>query len=166
MKFCPKCAHTLVMADIDGNDRLKCSSPDCDYIFWDNPLPVVAAVVEHQGAVILVRQKGWPEKWHGLVTGFLEKGETPEEAILRELHEELGLQGEIRSFIGYYTFYRMNQLILAFHIQARGDVSLGTELESFRHIPPEKLRPWSLGTGPALKDWLADQYPNKSKEEV
>ena len=155
MKYCPKCAHELINAKVDGVDRLKCSSPDCTYIFWDNPLPVVAAVVEHQEAVILVRQKGWPEKWHGLVTGFLEKGETPEDAILRELAEELGLEGEIVSFIGYYTFYRMNQLILAFHIQAHGEIELGDELESFKRIPPEKLRPWPIGTGPALKDWLA-----------
>ena len=162
MKFCPKCAHSLIVAEVDGIKRLKCGSPDCDYVFWNNPLPVVAAVVEHQEAVILVRQMGWPEKWHGLVTGFLEKGETPEEAILRELNEELGLDGEIVNFIGYYTFYQMNQLILAFHIQAYGDISLGAELESYKHIPPDKLRPWSLGTGPALKDWLADKHPNRA----
>jgi len=166
MKYCPKCAQTLVTTEVEGFVRLKCSSPDCDYIFWDNPLPVVAAVVEHEGAVILVRQKGWPEKWHGLITGFLEKGETPEAAILRELHEELGLEGEIKSFIGYYTFFQMNQIILAFHIRAHGKIFVGTELESYKHILPENLRPWSLGTGPALKDWLATQYPNRAKEEA
>jgi NADH pyrophosphatase NudC (nudix superfamily) len=157
MKFCPKCAHELIKARIDGIERLKCSSPDCDYVFWDNPLPVVAGVIEHQNAVILVRQKGWPQKWHGLVSGFLEKGETPEQAILRELREELGLQGKIVGFIGYYTFTQANQLILAFHIQAQGEIQLGDELESYKHIPPDKLRPWALGTGPALKDWLAAQ---------
>jgi ADP-ribose pyrophosphatase YjhB (NUDIX family) len=123
-------------------------------VFWDNPTPVVAAVVELDGDVVLVRQKTWPEKWLGLVTGFLEKGETPEEAVLRELDEELGLQGEIVSFIGYYSFVQLNQLILAFHVQARGEISLGEELEVYKCIPPEKVRPWKLGTGPALRDWL------------
>jgi len=157
MKYCPKCAQALIKAEVDGVERLKCSSEGCDYVFWDNPLPVVAAVVEHEDAVILVRQKGWPERWHGLVTGFLEKGETPESAILRELYEELGLEGEIVGFIGYYTFRQANQLILAFHLRARGEITLGAELESYKHIPPQKLRPWSLGTGPALKDWLVAQ---------
>ena len=154
MKYCPKCTHALIKTEIDGAERLKCGSESCNYVFWNNPLPVVAAVVEHEGAVILVRQKGWPAKWHGLVTGFLEKGESPEEGVLRELKEELGLEGEIAGFIGYYTFYQVNQLILAFHLRAQGEITLGAELESYKHIPPKKLRPWSLGTGPALRDWL------------
>ena len=157
LQYCPRCGSRLQPAKISGRVRLACSAGDCEYVFWDNPTPVVAGVVEFEGKVILVRQKGWPGKWHGLVTGFMEREETPEEAILRELDEELSLQGEIISFIGYYTFYMLNQLILAFHVQARGTILLGDELESFKLIPPEKLRPWTRGTGPALRDWLAAQ---------
>ena len=163
MKYCPQCGQVLEQAQVDGKERLRCSSADCDYVFWNNPLPVVAAVVEHQERVILVRQKGWPEKWHGLVTGFLESGETPEEAILRELKEELGLIGEIVGFIGYYTFKRMNQLILAFHLRARGEITLGDELESYKLVPSKELRPWRFGTGPALKDWLEAKQGNRVK---
>ena len=163
MKYCPKCAQELVTAMVDGAERLRCSNPGCGYVFWDNPLPVVAAVVEHQDQVILVHQKGWPEKWHGLVTGFLERGETPEEAILRELKEELGLEGEIVSFIGYYTFFQLNQLILAFHLLASGEITLGEELESYKRVSPQELRPWRLGTGPALKDWLAARSSREMK---
>jgi len=162
MKYCPKCAQELVQGQVDGISRLKCPSDHCDYVFWNNPTPVVAAVVEYGDTVVLVRQKGWPEKWYGLVTGFLEKGETPEDGILRELKEELGLDGEIMSFIGYYTFKRLNQLILAFHIRAKGDITLGEELESSKLVPPEKLRPWSMGTGPALRDWLEARKANKT----
>jgi NADH pyrophosphatase NudC (nudix superfamily) len=43
-----------------------------------------------------------PETWFGIVAGFLEKGETPEQAVLREVEEELGLKGEIVEYIGYY----------------------------------------------------------------
>jgi NAD+ diphosphatase len=154
MKFCPKCGHELIQAEVAGIQRLKCSSDTCDYVFWDNPTPVVAGIVEYGKGVILVRQKGWPEKWHGLVTGFLERGETPEDGILRELKEELGLEGQIIGFVGYYPFYELNQIILAFHLKASGEICLGEELESYKLIPPEKLRPWALGTGPALKEWL------------
>ena len=154
MNYCPKCGSELIRAQVDNKERLKCASETCGYVLWDNPTPVVAAIVEYGEAVILVRQKGWPEKWHGLVTGFLEKGETPEEAVLRELREELGLEGEILDFVGYYSFFQLNQLILAFHLQAQGEITLGEELESYKLIPPSKLRPWSLGTGPALRDWL------------
>jgi NADH pyrophosphatase NudC (nudix superfamily) len=116
---------------------------------------VVAALVEHEGKVVLARARGWPPGRFGLVTGFLERGETVEQAALREVGEELGLEGEIEATIGIYTFERRNQLIVAFHVRAEGPISLGDELAEIRHVPPEKLRPWSFGTGPAVADWLA-----------
>ena len=114
----------------------------------------MAAIVEHEGKVILTRSRGWPEKWVGIVAGFLEKGETPEQGVLREVKEELGLDGEIVSFVGHYAFNLRNQIIFAYHIRAEGKITLGDELESIKAVPPEEVRPWSLGTGPALKDWL------------
>jgi NAD+ diphosphatase len=154
MNYCPKCGQTLIQAEVDGRLRLKCSSPTCDYVFWDNPIPVVAAVVELEGDVILVRSRGWPPKWQGLVTGFLEHGETPQQGVLREVQEELGQQGELVSFIGHYAFELRNQLIIAYHVRIQGEPVLGDELESYKRLPPEQVRPWALGTGPALRDWL------------
>jgi NADH pyrophosphatase NudC (nudix superfamily) len=154
MKFCPRCAAPLRLHTTEGRDRLQCSTDSCDYVFYDNPIPVVAALVEHGQTVLLVRGKGWPEKWYGLVTGFLEKDESPEDGVLREVHEELGLRGEIISFIGAYAFTEMNQLILAYHVRAQGDIALGEELAGVKAVPPDKLRPWPLGTGRAVRDWL------------
>ena len=111
MKYCPKCGRKLIKAEIGGRARLKSSSEACGYVYWDNPTPVVAAIVELDGKVVLTRSKGWPEKWHGLVAGFLEKGETPEDSVLREVKEELGLEGQIVDFVGYYSFTLRNQLI-------------------------------------------------------
>jgi len=157
-KYCPNCASELVLVEIEGIQRQKCSS--CDFVHWDNPIPVVAAIVENEGKVILTRSKGWPEKWVGIVAGFLEKNETPEEGVLREVKEELGLDGEIVSFVGHYAFEMRNQIISAYHIRAEGEITLGDELESIKAVPPEEIRPWSLGTGPALKDWLAGRDRN------
>jgi NADH pyrophosphatase NudC (nudix superfamily) len=154
-KYCPQCAAELVEAEVNGEARRKC--PACDYVYWNNPIPVVAAIVEHQGKVILTRNKGWPEKWLGIVTGFLEKGETPEAGVLREVEEELGLDGVIISFIGHYPFELRNQIIFAYHVHAEGEIVIGDELEAIKALAPEEIRPWSLGTGPALKDWLANR---------
>jgi NAD+ diphosphatase len=159
MDFCPQCGQKLVLADVDGRERLKCTSPSCDFVHWDNPTPVVAAIVEMDDCIVLTRNKGWPEKWFGIVAGFLEKGETPEEAILREVTEELGLEGEIISFVGYYSFIERNQLILAFHVQAQGEIQMGEELEQVKLVPIDKVRPWTMGTGPALRDWLETRSP-------
>jgi len=154
MKFCPCCAAPLRPHTTEGRERLACSSDSCDYVFYDNPVPVVAAIVEHGETVLLVRGKGWPEKWYGLVTGFLEKGESPEQGVLREVREELGLRGEVISFIGAYPFPEMNQVILAYHVRAHGEIAMGDELAGVKAVPPDKLRPWPLGTGHAVRDWL------------
>ena len=137
-----------------GRDRLACPDEACGYVHWDNPLPVVAALVEHEGAVILARNRGWPEGWFGLVTGFLERGESPEAGVLRELQEELGLEGRIESLIGVYPFELRNEVIIAFHVVATGVVKLGDEIEAVKRIAPEKLRPWPVGTGLAVAEWI------------
>jgi len=158
MKFCPYCGNGLAEKVIDGKRRLACIAPSCTYVYWDNPTPVVAAIVELDGTVVLARNRLWPEKMFGLITGFLEHGETPEAAVLREVKEELGLTGTSASFIGFYSFFEKNQLILAFHVPAQGSVSLGEELAEVRYVSPERLKPWPFGTGHAVKDWLEKRY--------
>jgi hypothetical protein len=51
----------------------------------------------------------------------------------------------------------LNQLILAYHVVARGQIVLGDELDGYKRLPPERVRPWDLGTGPALRDWLNER---------
>ena len=155
MRFCPRCATPLALAPRAGRDRLGCPDDTCGYVFWDNPLPVVAALVELNGQIVLVRNAGWPPKFFGLVTGFLERDESPEEGVLRELKEELNLDGEILSFIGVYPFPMRNELIMAWHVRATGEITLDAELEDYKILPAEKLRPWPMGTGLAVADWLA-----------
>ena len=154
MKYCPRCAQELIRREIDGKVRLVCPSSSCAFVFWDNPVPVVAAIVELNGCVVLARNRLWPEKMFGLITGFLEQGESPETAVLREVREELGLEGSVSGFIGCYSFFEKNQLILAFHVSAHGDVTLSDELAEVRYVSPERLKPWPFGTGHAVKDWL------------
>jgi NADH pyrophosphatase NudC (nudix superfamily) len=154
-RFCPRCAQPLVERDAGGRARLACPAEACGFVHWNNPTPVVAAVIEHEGAVLLARGRGWPEKLFALVAGFLESDESPEAAVLRELREETGLDGEVVSFIGAYAFEARNELILAFHVRATGTVTLSDELEAVKHVPREKLRPWPFGTGIAVRDWLA-----------
>ena len=158
-KFCPQCATLLETVTIEDKSRQRC--PSCDFVHWDNPVPVVAAIVEFGDKVILTRNKGWPEKWVGIVAGFLEKNETPEQGALREVKEELGLNGEIISFVGHYAFELRNQIIFAYHVRIEGEIVLGDELESIKAVLPEEVRPWDIGTGPALKDWLAARLSTK-----
>lgn len=94
-----------------------CSSDSCSFVQYENPTPVVAAVVEYgEQQVVLGHNKMWPQGWYGLITGFVEKYEDPSYTVVREVKEEIGLDSEIVDFIGHYTFKRMNQLIIAYHL--------------------------------------------------
>ncbi|MEO0899037.1 MAG: NUDIX domain-containing protein [Bacteroidota bacterium] len=157
--YCPVCGKELIKAQHGGKERQACPDPSCGWVHWDNPTPVVAAVVERKGKVVLVRNVGWPEKWFGLVTGFLERNETPEEGILREVKEEIGLDATMGSLIGLYPFYMRNQLIIAYHVEAHeGEIVLQeSEIAECKEIPMESIRPWKAATGVALKDWLASK---------
>lgn len=153
-EFCPWCRSSLVPRPTDGLERLSCSAPDCEFVHWDNPTPVVAAVVEHEGRIVLAQNRAWPVKFFGLITGFLERHEDPAEAVLREVEEELSLQGRDPQFIGHYPFQRMNQLIIAYHVPAVGDIRLGEELVDHRSYAPTEIKAWPQATGLALRDWL------------
>jgi NADH pyrophosphatase NudC (nudix superfamily) len=153
MRYCPQCRAEMIQQTIDNETRLGCAD-QCGFVFWDNPTPVVAAIIEYEGKVLLARNAKWPPEWFALVTGFLERGETPEQCVLREVEEELGLQGEIAEFVGNYSFLEQNQLLITFHVVARGTVSLNEELAEYKLVPHAEVKPWPMGTGPALRDWL------------
>ncbi|MBE0612594.1 MAG: NUDIX domain-containing protein [Burkholderiales bacterium] len=133
---------------------MTCPDPVCGYVHWDNPVPVVAAIVEHEGRVVLARNRGWPEHMYGLITGFLERGESPQQGVAREVKEELDLDTVASALVGVYPFERKNELIIAYHVEAAGAIRLNEELVDYRTIVPERLRPWKFGTGLALADWL------------
>lgn len=143
-----------MLRDLDGKQRLSCSSDRCGHVFWDNPVPVVAAIVEYNGEILLSRNYAWPEKVFGLNTGFLEKGETPEQGIIREIKEELNLDAEIVDFLGLYPFFPKNQLLIAFHVRAQGTVCTNEEIAETRLVPVEKLKSWPFGTGLIVQSFL------------
>ena len=151
-RFCPQCATPLMPRTVAERERGSC--PSCDWVHWDNPTPVVAALIEYGGKVLLARNRAWPEKMFERVTGFLERDETPRQAVEREVAEETSLATRTATLIGVYEFMRKNEVIIAYHVEADGEIRLGEELVGYRLIEPARLRPWPLGTGLAMADWM------------
>ena len=151
--FCPTCKHNLI---INKDGYQACSNDDCNFVYYENPTPVVAAVIEYKdGNILLAHNTQWPPNIFALVTGFLEKHEDPAEAVLREVKEEVGLDAEIRGFLGHYMFKKRNQLLIAYHVYADGEVVLeDPEIDEVKIIPFEKVKTWPTGTGTALKKFL------------
>lgn len=151
-RYCPSCAAPLALGMHGERERLACSA--CGWVHWDNPTPVVAAIIELDGRLLLARNRAWPEKMFALVTGFLERDEHPATAALREVKEETDLDADAATLVGACDFARMNQVILGYHVQARGMVRLSEELAEVRLVEPARVRCWRQGTGVLLAEWL------------
>ena len=158
-KFCLQCGTALMLLteDEDGGPKARLRCPACGWTHWNNPTPVLAAIVEctdRGGQVLLARNAAWSGRMFALITGFMEASETPEEGITREVMEETSLQVTQLKLVGVYDFQRMNQIIIAYHAQAHGEVRLSAELAEYKLYAPQDLRCWRAGTGYALADWL------------
>ncbi len=141
----------------DGGPKTRLRCPACDFTHWNNPTPVLAAVVEcldRGGQLLLARNAAWTHRGFALITGFMEAGETPRDGVAREVNEETALVVDAVSLIGVYDFQRMNQVIIAYHAQARGEIRLSPELAEYKLFAPADVRCWPAGTGQALADWL------------
>ena len=155
-KFCPACAAPLALQSQmeDGGEKARLRCTACDYTHWNNPTPVLAAVVEYQGKILLARNAAWTGEKFALITGFMEAGETPDGGIAREISEETNLQTSALKLIGVYDFQRMNQVIIAYHAVCHGDVRLSPELVDYRLYAFEDVLCWPAGTGYALAEFL------------
>ena len=172
-RFCPACAAPLALQSQmeDGGEKARLRCTGCDYTHWNNPTPVLAAVVEYQGKILLARNAAWSGEKFALITGFMEAGETPEGGIAREIAEETNLQTSALKLLGVYDFQRMNQVIIAYHAVCHGDVRLSPELVDYRLYAFEDVLCWPAGTGYALADFLTSRghqptFVEWSKREV
>jgi NAD+ diphosphatase len=155
-KFCPQCATPLALITLpeDGGDKERLRCPACDYTQWNNPTPVLAAVIEYDGKVLLAQNAAWPGKMFALITGFMEAGEAPKEGMMREIREETSLETSALQLIGVYDFQPMNQVIVAYHAVCHGVIKLSPELVDYRLFDYDKVKCWPAGAGWALADWL------------
>ena len=69
--------------------RPTCLAEGCGFVLWDNPVPVVAALVELEGRIVLARNVAWPENAFGLVTGWLYARHGLEAAMLAHVFAHL-----------------------------------------------------------------------------
>jgi NADH pyrophosphatase NudC (nudix superfamily) len=158
-RYCPSCATELQpLAQMeDGGEKTRLRCPACGWTHWNNPTPVLAAVIEcadREGRVLLARNAAWSGRMFALITGFMEAGESPEDGMRREVFEETSLQADALKLIGVYEFQRMNQVIIAYHVVARGEITLSPELAEYKLFAPQNIICWPAGTGYALADWL------------
>jgi 8-oxo-dGTP diphosphatase len=101
--YCPRCGTLMERRLVDDRDREVC--PACGFIFYRNPVPAVGVVVALEGKLVLVRRRYEPRAgcW-ALPAGFMELGESAEDAAIRECHEETGLLVRVDHLLGVYSY--------------------------------------------------------------
>lgn len=115
--FCIECGAPMERRTLDGRERAVC--PVCGYVHFRNPLPVAGCVVAHAGGIVLVRRGIEPGRgmW-GLPAGYMELGETAEQAAARETFEETGLTVRIERLLGVYSVVKgpLGSHVLIFYV--------------------------------------------------
>ena len=143
-KYCPYCKTGLVEKFCEGALRRYCSR--CNEPIYENPLPATClVVVDNKDRVLLVKRSVAPKKgFWCLPGGFMELGETPEKAALRELKEETGLTGRIDMLLGvssnpsaqYHTVLMAGYLVKSYSGSLiAGDDAIDTAYFHYNELP-------------------------------
>jgi mutator protein MutT len=147
-KFCPVCGK----ATIEKSPILSVCSV-CDFHFYQNPIPTTGVIiVNKENKVLLVKRKFPPKKgFWDIPGGFIEKGETAEGSLRRELKEEIGFSPKklayFSSYPSQYSYQGVNYSTLCLIYFAKiksqkikiGDDVAGFKWFSYKEIPFDSL---------------------------
>lgn len=159
--ICPHCAQP-------AETPIACER--CGWRWYRNPKPAAGTLIEWQGpgaaepSVLLLRRSVDPGRgaWD-LPAGFLDPGESPEEAALRETREESGLEVELERLVGVYTSRPGNAVATVYLARPRAaEPTVRIDHESSDHawvarseVPAWLPRMAFSSMAAALEDWAA-----------
>lgn len=140
--FCPYCGVSTVRRV--ENDVTRDYCPYCATFFYENPLPVVSAILPYGRSILLVKRGKDPHKGQWcLPTGFAETGESIEGALLRELEEETGVKANIAGLVhvdSTVDYYYGDLLFLTFEVEQTGGIlKPGDDSAAVKYFPLENL---------------------------
>src|SRR5262249_45974610 len=142
----------------DGRRRRRCRR--CGWIFYENPAPAAVAIIESRGRLLLGRRAAPPyEGTWDLPGGFIEAGELPARALVRELREELGARAVItglHSFsIDRYGPTGIPVLAVVYRARLTGKPSPASDVAEVRWFRNDAI-PWREIGFPAIKRTLQE----------
>jgi NAD+ diphosphatase len=143
--FCAACGAPSDMAE--AGYKRQC--PTCKAEHFPRTDPVVIMLATHGDTCFLGRQKIWPKGMHSALAGFIEPGESIEEAVARELHEEAGLTTASVSYHSTQPWPYPSSLMIGCMAVAENDSFEidGIELSEGRWFTREEVRAVLAGKG-------------------
>ena len=167
-RFCGVCGHPTVSSD--AGHRRDCTNPECRTQHFPSTDPAVIMLIHDGDRVLLGRQKAWPPGMHSVLAGFLEPGESLEDAVKREVLEEAGVRVDDVRYHSSQPWPFPQSLMVGFTGRAlSADIQVDQdELETAawferdwlrRHVDDESFRLPRRDSiaRRLLEDWLADE---------
>jgi len=161
MIYCSKCGARVTEKIPEGDDRARFVCESCQTIHYQNPKIVAGCIPAWGDKLLLCRRAIEPR--HGLWTlpaGFMENGETTEQAALRETWEEARTRVEITGLYGVFSIPRISQVYMMFRAEMQtGEFAAGPESLEVRLFDRTDI-PWDELAFPVVKltleKYLAD----------
>lgn len=137
-RFCARCGSPTRL--VKGGWQRHCEACGADHFPRTDPVTIM--LVEHEDRLLLGRQPRFPPKMYSALAGFVEPGETIEEAVAREIHEEAGVRVRDVQYIASQPWPFPSQLMIGCTSVA-DDPALNidtTELEDARWFTRAELQ--------------------------
>jgi NAD+ diphosphatase len=147
--FCAVCGHATDPAD--GGHERRC--PACGAHHFPRTDPVVIMRVTRDEQLLLGHQAAWPQGRYSVLAGFVEPGETLEQAVRREVREESGVELERVGYVASQPWPFPSSLMLGFEATARAGCEPqadGHELEHVRWFTRAEVRTAAAGESDVL----------------
>jgi ADP-ribose pyrophosphatase YjhB (NUDIX family) len=142
--------------------RLVCSA--CDFVFYLDPKVAACTISIVDGGIVLLR-RGIEPQWGRWVFpgGFVDRGETVQDAAVRETFEEVKLRVSLTGILDVYSFPGSEVVVIVYAADVvGGSLSVGDEAEEVKAFRPEEI-PWDElafeSTRAALKDYIHRFFP-------
>ena len=120
MKFCSECGAKIALVIPAGDNQLRHVCTQCDRVYYDNPRILVSCLATWGDRALWMRRAHAPRQglW-SVPGGFMEKGETLQQAAVRELREETGVELDPSTLYlyGVGTIRDINQVYVSFRAQ-------------------------------------------------
>ena len=155
-RFCPASGHALEVRQ-GGHVRF---CPACEIEVYPRTDPAVMMMVTYRGKLLLAQHKGRGHAFWSTLAGFVEPGESLEEAVRRELFEETGLTAKSLTYFGSQPWPLPASLMIGFVIEAENDALTidETELADARWYAREELDALQLSGPISLSRWMIESW--------
>ncbi len=132
-QFCGVCGHGTVPEH--AGHRRRCVNPSCGAVHFPRTDPAIIVAVEFDEKILLGRQAGWPPGRYSTLAGFVEPGESLEDALVREVYEEAGVRVIASDYFSSQPWPFPASLMLGFTALAADEqINVGPELEHARYF--------------------------------